>query len=100
MNMKLRFDGEKLEKICRKYGVEFLGVFGSTARGEVRPDSDMDILVRFSPDSHGGYFKLVEVEDLLSQKLGWRVDLVTQGALSPYIKDRVYSDLKVIYGRP
>ena len=99
-DLGLKIDETGLKEICRRYGIEFMGVFGSAARGENRPDSDVDVLVRFSPDSRGGYFKLVEVEDLLGQRLGRKVDLVSQGGLSPYIKDRVYSDLKVIYGQP
>jgi len=86
--------------MCRKYQVEFLGVFGSVARGEQRPESDMDLLVRFSPDAKIGYFKLYEIEKNFSQFMNRPVEIVTQEALSPYIKDRVYNDLKPIYGQP
>jgi hypothetical protein len=90
----------KLEEVCKKNLVEFLGVFGSVARGEYTKDSDVDVLVRFSPRAKIGYFKLYEIEQEIARSLGKKIDLVTQDALSPYIKDRVYSDLKPIYGQP
>jgi len=96
----LKIDRDKLSEVCDKYQVEFLGVFGSVARGEDRQASDMDLLVRFSPQAKIGYFKMYDIEKKLADSLGRKVDLVTQEALSPYIKDRVYSDLKVIYGQP
>lgn len=96
----LKIDQNKLEQMCRKYQVEFLGVFGSVARGEQRPESDVDLLVRFSPDAKIGYFKLYEIEKNFGQILNNPVDLVTEESLSPYIKDRVFSDLKAIYGSP
>ena len=89
-----------LEEVCRKNQVEFLGVFGSAARGEDRKDSDVDVLIRFSPKLKVGYFKLYDIEQEISQGFGRRIDLVTQDALSPYIKDRVYSELQPIYGQP
>lgn len=90
----------KLEEVCKNYQVEFLGVFGSVARGEDTQNSDVDVLVRFSPRVKIGYFKLYDIEQEIAQSFGRRIDLVTQDALSPYIKDRVYSDLKTIYGQP
>lgn len=100
--MSLNIDQTKLEAICQKYGVDFLGVFGSTARREDRADSDLDLLVRFAPDSKIGYFKLFDIENQLKESFGISkpVDIITQDALNPRIKDRVYSDLKTIYGQP
>ena len=91
---------KRIAEICRNNQIDFVGVFGSVARGEMRPMSDIDLLVRFSPNSKGGYFKLVDVEEEFSRELGRKVDLVTQGSLSKYIKDRVYNDLQIVYGQP
>ena len=44
----------KLMELCRRYGVRELSVFGSSARGEARPDSDVDMLVEFQPDAQTG----------------------------------------------
>ena len=93
-------DNAKLEDVCKNYQVEFLGVFGSVARGEDTRDSDVDVLVRFSPQVKIGYFKLYDIEQEIAQSFGRKIDLVTQDALSPYIKDRVYSNLKTLYGQP
>lgn len=98
--MNINVDKSKIEAECRKYHVEFLGVFGSVARNEERPESDVDLLVRFSPQAKVGYFKLYDVEKNFSNLLGKKVDLVTEGALSPYIRERVLADLEILYGQP
>lgn len=98
----LKIDQKKLEAICRQNGVEFLGLFGSTAREEAQKDSDIDMLVRFSPQAKISYFKFYDIEKDLAKGLGIQntIDLVTEDALNPYMKDRVYADLKVLYGQP
>lgn len=89
-----------LEEICQRNQLEFLGVFGSMARGEEEADSDVDVLIRFSPGVKIGYFKLYDLEQEITKGFGRKIDLVTQDALSPYIKDRVYSELQPLYGQP
>lgn len=96
----MKVNHEELELTCRKYGVEFLGVFGSVARGENKPGSDVDLLVRFSPRVKIGYFRLYDIEQALARGFGRKIDLVTQDALNPHIKDKVLSDLQVVYGQP
>ena len=91
------FDTKLIEPILREHDVEYAGVFGSRARGDNRPDSDLDLLVRFCKPV--GYFTIIGLEDQLSETLGRKVDLVTEGALSPHIKDRVITDLKIVYER-
>ena len=81
--------------ILKDNGAEFIGIFGSYARGENKSESDLDVLVKFSKPK--GLFDIIGLERELSEKLERRVDLVTQGALSPYIKDNVFKDLKIIY---
>jgi len=71
-------------------GVEKLAVFGSTSRGERRPDSDVDILVVFNrPSTLDRYMSL---KFLLEELLGRRVDLVTQKALCPELRERILSE--------
>jgi hypothetical protein len=67
-----------------------LGVFGSYARGENTPNSDLDILVEFGVRIN--LFDLVGLEQELSELLGVRVDLVTERALSPYVRPFVEKD--------
>jgi predicted nucleotidyltransferase len=72
-----------------------IGVFGSFSRRENNADSDLDILVRFkSPVS---LLELIRLENNLSEKLGIRVDLVTEGALTnPIVKKSVEQDMEII----
>lgn len=82
--------------ILRANGVEYAAVFGSAARGEARPDSDVDLLVRFGKDisllDHIG--AAYQLQDLL----GRRVDLITEGSLIEDAIPKVKEDLKVLYG--
>jgi len=73
-----------------------VGVFGSMARGEATEQSDIDLLVRFS--RRKSLLELVRLERDISIALGRRVDLLTESAISPYLRDRVKRELQVIYG--
>jgi len=88
-------DTSKLAPVCRKYGVSSLALFGSFARGEAGPDSDMDILVSFA--GRIGLLRMVALERELSELIGRKVDLQTEAALSPYIKSQILKERQVIY---
>lgn len=90
-------DDSKLSDLCRRYGVQELFLFGSAARGESRVDSDIDLLVEFTPGVRIGLLKfesLVEEQELLT---GRRVDLVTKRGLKPWIRGNVLKDARLIY---
>lgn len=71
-------------EIRERFGVEQLAIFGSTARDEARPDSDVDILVRFAkPPGYDGYFAL---KCYLESLLGRQVDLVMEKALKSWAR--------------
>ena len=83
-------------EMCRNNDVSMIGIFGSTARGEASASSDLDLLIRFArPKS---LLALVRLERSLSEVLGRKVDLLTESAISPYLKDRILNELMVIYG--
>lgn len=86
-----------IKKILENNDIEYAALFGSRARGDNRPDSDYDILIRFKKGEEPGFFKYMEIEEKLSEILKQKVDLVTEEALSPYIKDYAMKDIKVIY---
>jgi predicted nucleotidyltransferase len=93
----VRFNTEGLEALCQKYDVRVLKLFGSTARGEDRPDSDIDLIVEF--DGRKSLFDLIGLEHDLEDLLGREVDLVTEPGLSPYLRDRILESAVVIYDR-
>lgn len=86
----------KVTPVLRANGVAYAAVFGSAARGLMRTESDIDILVRFDRDvsllDHIGVAQTLE--DLLQRK----VDLITERNLSKYAAPNVKKDLKVLYG--
>jgi predicted nucleotidyltransferase len=89
------FDVDKLIDMCRQNDVSMVGIFGSQATGEAKDQSDIDLLIRFS--RRKSLLKVVALERQLSEALGKKVDLVTEAALSPYLRDSILRDLQVIY---
>jgi len=73
-----------------------IGIFGSYARNESRPDSDLDILINL--DTAISLFQLVRIERELSELLGVKVDLVSEGAIkNQKLRNYIEADLKIIY---
>ncbi len=78
--------------LLRQYSVRSISVFGSVARGENRPESDVDLLVEFDPEARIGLFTFAYLKDLLSEPLGCPVDLVTPDALHPALKESILEE--------
>ena len=74
-------DRARLTETCRRWRIAELDVFGSVARGEEGPGSDIDLLVTFLPGTEWGLFDHVAIEDDLSGLFGRRVDLATRRAV-------------------
>ena len=91
----LPFNRDRLIEICRQNDVARIGVFGSIARGEFNEQSDIDLLVEFS--KRKSLLALVALERQISTALGRKVDLLTEAAISPYLRDRIKRDLRIIY---
>lgn len=85
-----------MEPVFRKYFVSFAGVFGSVARGETRPDSDLDLFVEFSKTP--SLVQLIRFEDELKQAVEREVDVVVKGSEKSFIKQAISKDLIPIYG--
>lgn len=92
---ELPFDVNKLVELCRQNDVRQVGVFGSVARGEANEQSDIDLMVSFS--KRVSLLRMVALERQLSDALGRKVDLLTEAAISPYLRERVMRDLQVLY---
>ena len=88
-------DIAKLEAICRRYHVDSLSLFGSLVRGEATPECDIDLIVTFT--KRVGNFHMVALEQELTEALGRKVDLLTEAAISPYLRERIFSERQVIY---
>jgi len=86
---------KKLTSILAAYGAKKISIFGSYARGEANPESDMDIIVEFS--ERKTLFDIVGIEQELSEVLGIKVDLLTEKSISPYLVDRIKKEMVVIY---
>ncbi len=82
---------ERRHVIAERFGARHLALFGSAARDELRPESDVDVLVEFDgPATYDGYFDLKEY---LEQLLERPVDLVTNKGLRPRARQHVERDL-------
>lgn len=81
---------EQILEIAEKHGAVNVRVFGSVARGEARPDSDVDLLVDVAP-VHSPWFPGGLIAEL-EEALGRKVDVVEPEALHWYIKDKVLSE--------
>jgi predicted nucleotidyltransferase len=88
-------DQDKIINICRRNDISMVGIFGSTARDDATESSDIDLFVKLSKPK--SLLSLVRLERNISEALGKKVDLLTEGAISPYLKDRILKELTVIY---
>lgn len=79
------------EPQIRGFGVRRLALFGSVARDEARPDSDVDLLVEFMPGQKS-FDRFMALTDFLEDLLGYPVEAVTTEALSPYIGPHILSE--------
>lgn len=94
--MKVEEIKEKITPILDRYNVKKAAVFGSVARGEERPDSDVDILVEFGKIPT--LVQFIRMENELEETLEKKVDVVVKGSEKPLIKPFIYKDLVELYG--
>lgn len=78
---------ERIHQLGERFGVRNIRVFGSFARGEAGPDSDLDLVVEYVPGKGG--FAFVEFCEEAETLLGRKVDVVTEKSLPPLIRDKV-----------
>lgn len=74
-----------------------MSLFGSVLRDDFGPESDLDVLVEFEPETRIGLIGFQRLEDELSTLLGRRVDLNTAGFLSHYFRDQVLAEARTIH---
>lgn len=93
---EIRALGLRFAELCEKYGIAELSVFGSVARGDARPDSDVDLLYVRVPGNDLGMSYFALREDL-EKLFGRPVDLVPKDGLHRVIRDQVLADAQVLY---
>jgi predicted nucleotidyltransferase len=76
-----------IQRMAAKYGARNVRVFGSVARGAAGPASDVDVLAAFEPGR--SLLDLIGLEQDLSELLGCKVDVVSEGGISPHLDDRI-----------
>jgi predicted nucleotidyltransferase len=77
------------EKVVRALGATALFLYGSTARDEARPDSDIDVFIEFESGSGFSLLDLVGIQQELEARLGTTVDVATRDALHPRLRKRI-----------
>ena len=96
-SLEQRMSKDKLMEFCQKNHIRKLSVFGSALRGQLRPESDIDLLVEFEQDHTPGLFSIIRMEMELTEVLGRKVDLRTPEDLSEYFRDEVVENADVQY---
>jgi predicted nucleotidyltransferase len=87
---KVRGQREAILAIARRYGVRRVRLFGSVVRNEDRPDSDLDVLAQFEPGR--SLLDLVGFGQDLEELLGRKVDVVSEGGISPYLEPYILAE--------
>lgn len=90
-------DSAKLAELCQQYGVMELSLFGSAVRGEMGPDSDIDVMVEFDAAARIGILKFEALVEGLQALTGRKIDLVTKRGLKPWVRPEVLKEARVIY---
>lgn len=98
MSNKLGISPDQISSFCRRWMVAEMALFGSVLRDDFRPDSDIDVLVDFSPEATWSLFDISRMRLELSSLFGREVDLVQKGGLrNPYRRRLILTNRKVIY---
>ena len=90
-------DENKLADLCRHYDVRELSLFGSAARGEMQPGSDIDVMVEFDPGARIGLLRFESLSEELEALVGRKIDLVTKRGLKEWIRPHVLREARVVY---
>lgn len=88
---------DKIAEFCRRHQIRKLALFGSILGDEFGPESDVDVLVEFTPEGIPGLFEFEGMQIELAEMLGWKVDLNTAGFLSKWFRAEVVARAQVLY---
>ncbi len=89
---------KRIEIFCRKYGVEEFSLFGSVLREDFRPDSDIDVMLKFKP-GHGFTFENTpDIQDELESIFDRPIDVIEKGRIrNPFRRHAIMNSYRVVY---
>jgi predicted nucleotidyltransferase len=97
MSTAFGFDTCRLDALCERWRIRELALFGSAARGELRPESDVDVLVTFAAGEHWSLFDLVRLRSELESLFGRPVDLVERDSIrNPFRRKAILDSLEIL----
>ncbi len=91
----VQFDERALAELCRRHAIIRLRMFGSAARGEMRTDSDIDLIADFGEPV--GFFELIRAEENLSRFFERKVDLLTEAGISRFMRDDILNSAVLVF---
>lgn len=97
MHRSLGIEASTLADFCRAHHICTLSLFGSQLKGLARHDSDVDLLVKFKEGHVPSLFAMARMEAELSDLIGKKVDLRTEGDLSRYFRHTVLGEIEIQY---
>lgn len=88
---------EAIEQSGFRDDIQRVSLFGSYAYGVPSADSDVDLLIEFAPASNVGFFKFFYIHEDLENRVQKKLDLVTPGAISKFIREDIIREAEPIY---
>lgn len=97
MTTQIEIPKDRIASFCCRNGIRKLWLFGSVLRTDFGPDSDVDFLADFQPDTRVGLLDMAAMEIELSELLGHKVDLRTPAEISRYFRKKVMESAELQY---
>ncbi|NOH04536.1 MAG: nucleotidyltransferase family protein [Chloroflexi bacterium] len=95
---RIPFNAKKIAAFCKRWKISEFSFFGSVIRDDFRPDSDVDVLVSFQPNSGWSLLDLIKIQEELEAMFQRKVDLVEKEALrNPYRRHSILSGREILY---
>lgn len=98
VNQRISASPDQIAMFCHRWKVTEFALFGSVLRDDFRPDSDIDVLLTFAPDSRWSLFDWVDLKDELETLFERQIDIVDkEGLKNPYRRHEILHNQQVIY---